>query len=259
MHDDKGHGFFYPFVFPFYQKNWPKKTWWLAVLALIPILDLAFLNGWRLILIKKMSAGDEEILPDPDVGTFFLKGCVIWFMTFVYLIIPTLIIFGFGAGEIGNLFSALGCFWTSIFGNAQDQGLYMCLKTEANEMMLRIVIEIIWLLVAGTLFRVAVIRYAITNKKSVFLNLPFNTFLALRHIKAFIMMTIFKWIMLAAFTLVAMLMAMTVVLIPFIPLVLLLVYYYTTGYEYGHLGHDIAHKMKQQQPSIEKVEHQDAT
>jgi hypothetical protein len=114
-----------------------------------------FLRGCRLALVARMGNDEKEILPDAYVGTFFIKGCVLWFMTVFYMIIPTIIIFSFGAGEIGNLFATLGCFWTSMFGSETDPSLYMCLKAEASEMMLRITIEIVWLMVAGSLYRVA--------------------------------------------------------------------------------------------------------
>ncbi|MFT7559751.1 MAG: hypothetical protein ACI93R_001666 [Flavobacteriales bacterium] len=245
MHkEDQGHGFFYPFVFPFYQKQWFGKTWWLAVLALIPIVDLILLKGWRFVLVQRMAVSEEQILPNADIGAFFKYGCVLWFMSIVYLIIPTIIIFSFGAGELGNLFSALKCLWVSVFGSSADASLYRCLKTEAEELVTRVIIEFIWLIVAAPLYRVAMIRYAISGNKRVFLNLPVNAFIVLRHLKYFIMMWVFGLVMTAALVLVTMVMVATAVLIPLIPLVVLLVYYYTTGYEYGHLAHDLVELKK---------------
>lgn len=256
MSQNSPHGFFYPFVFPFYQKQWPVKTWWVAVLALIPILDLAILRGWRLALVRNMANSTDEtvddILPFADVITFFKHGCILWFMTGFYVIIPTIIIFSAGAGEFGNLIDALGCLWTGVFGTSEEFFLFTCIKEEAGDMLVRFTIEIIWLLVSTTLYRVAMIRYAISGKKRVFLNLPVNAFIALKHIKTFLTMWVFGFVLTAFFILLATLMTMTVVLTPLIPLVLLVVYYYATGYEFGHLAHDIAqHKKQKSEPVSE--------
>lgn len=245
MSAEQDHGFFYPLIFPYKQKKWFAKTWWLIILTMIPIFDFVLLRGWRLILVRNMSKGEEEILPEPSIAAMIKYGLVLWLMTTFYVIIPTIIIFSVGAGELGNLFSALSCLWSSIFGSSDDPSLYMCLKSEAGEMVLRIIIEIIWLMVSGTLYRVAMIRYAITDKKRVFLSLPINAFLALRYIKSFIMMWVFGVLLVAALTLISMIFSATIVLTPFIPLVVLLVYYYSTGYEYGHLAHQMANTTNQ--------------
>ena len=237
--EDHGHGFFYPFVFPFYQKNYLPKIWWIPVLALVPILNLILLQGWRFALVSRMTAHKEQILPDADIGLFIRKGAVLWMMTSFYVIIPTIIIFSVGAGELGSLFRGLGCFWTWIFGDNTSPPLHTCLANEADTMIVRLIIEFIWLIVQGTLFKVALIRYAISGKKRVFLSLAVNAGIALYHIKTIVMMIVFGLVMSALFLLATSMMLATVVLTPFIPLILLVVYYYATGYEYGHLGHDI--------------------
>ena len=118
-----------------------------------------------------------------------------------------------------------------------------------GEMITRFVIEMVWLVISLPLYRIAMIRYALTGKKRVFLNLPYNGFLVLRFIKPVVMMWIFGIILTAMFTLMTLIMTSTVVLIPFIPLIILLVYYYSTGYEYGHLAHDIANLGKSTETS----------
>lgn len=237
MHNPYHRGFFYPLIFPFKEQGWFGRFWWLVLLTLIPILDFVLLRGWRLLLVKNMAMGKESILPTADIGNMFKYGLVLWLMTGFYVIIPTIIIFSVGAGELGNLIAAIGCIWNSVFGSEADIGLYPCLKAEAHDLAIRVSIEVVWLLVSGTLYRIAMIRYAITGKKRVFLNLPFNALLALRYLGTFIFMWLFGIVLAIFFFVLATAMSFTIVLAPFVPLVILLVYYYSTGYEFGALAY----------------------
>jgi len=223
-------------------------------LALIPIVDFILLRGWRLALVKRMATGEKEPLPNADVISFFKYGCVLWFMTILYLIIPTIIIFSVGAGELGNLFAALNCLRVSVFSSGEGAGLVSCLQAEANELIIRFFIEAIWLVISTPLYRVAMIRYAITGKKRVFFNLPLNALIALQHFKTLFMMWVFGFFMVAILTLITLVFTSTFILIPLIPIVVLVTYYYATGYEYGHLAHTIVERKQTRSKPIEVVE-----
>ncbi len=233
-------GIFTALIFPLFQKNWFSKTWWLVLLAMIPILDLVFLRGWRVQLVHNMAKGYDDILPSPNIIKYFFNGLILWIMTGFYLVIPFIIIFLVGAGELGTFIDISKWAIDSLVSStAPEKTLSLILQESAVNYSIRITIAFLWLLVSMPIYRIGMIRFAITGRWSCFLNIPLNTFLVIKHIKHFILMWIFGFFLIVFLTIIYTILTATIVLAILAPLVVLMVYYGATGYEFGELGYTL--------------------
>jgi hypothetical protein len=198
-------------------------------------MDFIFLRGWRLALVRNMARSEETILPAPKIGRLFIDGLLLWCITGIYLVVPTLIIFASGSGSLGDAFEAIQFIW-SYLTETSTQPVEAFMTTQVKSFIIRFAVEIIWITISAPIYRIGMIRYATTMKISSFFNIPFNAIIALRHIVTFIKMFIFNFIMLLFIALVIAISTATVILAPIAALLGLIIYYYSTGYEYGQLA-----------------------
>lgn len=233
------YNFFYPLVFPFFQKKWFSKTWWLNLIALVPIVNLILFSGWRYHLIKNMVEGEKDILPEAKIISFFKHGIILWCVAILYLIIPMLLIFSVGSGVGGSIME----FGTWVFGTAtQDPNTIATdkmLANQASDFAIRLTMEVIWLIVSIPILSTGLARYAITGKISTLLNVPANAMYAVKYMGAHIMMWIFKIFMIIFVGIITSLLVASVFLAIFAPMFGLCVYYWSTGFELGHLAERI--------------------
>jgi serine/threonine protein kinase len=240
-HDE--HGFFAPVTFPFKIPDWPSRLWVVPFLAYIPIADLIFLRGWRLELVRRMGRGERNPLPTvtrlEDYFSFFFQGCVLWFMTFLYAGVPFIIIFSTGSGFWGGFFELLGWGWDFLFSRQEQRALGDVLSDNAKRAAVRLGIEFAWLVISSPLYRAAMIRYAFTGGIGAFFSIPSNVAFVYRNRNLFGKVYLFSFAFGILSSIAASLLAMTGIGVALIPLLVLTVYYYSTGYEYGHLAQDV--------------------
>jgi len=233
------HSFFYPLVFPFFQERWFSRTWWLGLITMIPVFNLIMLSGWRFTLVRRMSQGEKEILPTSAVLSFLKYGLVLWAMGGVYVLVPILLVMATGSGEIGAIIEVVKWLFGTLSG---AEGLISGSEMLTNfgiGLVIRTSIELVWLLVSMPIYRIAMIRYAINGRVGGFLNIPLNAAIAAKYSGRMIMMWVFGFFMVAFIAVTTVLLTATVVLAVIAPIFGVLVYYWSTGFEYGHLAHDM--------------------
>lgn len=236
---DHNHGYFYPLIFPFYQKNWVRKTWWLCLIAVVPMVDLILLSGWRLNLIKRIVRNENEILPTADIVSFFKGGLVLWLFGISYVLVPFLLIMSTGTGELGAIIEIVKWLANYLTGTENTLAWHELLNEQGTYFVIRTLIEIAWLLVSMPIYRMGMLRYAITGKVGCFINIPLNAYLALKYGWKIILMWVFGVFMVAFVMITTTILAATVIFAVLAPIFGLLVYYWATGYEYGHLAQEM--------------------
>lgn len=237
------HNFFYPLIFPFFQKKWFSKTWWLNLIALVPVVNLILFSGWRYHLIKNIVEDEKDILPEARIISFFKHGVILWCVAILYLIIPMILIFSVGSGVGGSIMEL----WAWAVGTAtQDPNTIATdemLKNQSSDFAIRFAMEIIWVIVSIPILSTGLARYAITGKVSTLLNVPANAMYAVKYVGAHIMMWIFKIFMIIFVGIVTSLLVTSVFLAIFAPMFGLCVYYWSSGFELGHLAKRIKFDM----------------
>lgn len=234
------HNFFYPLVFPFYQKKWFSKTWWLNLIALVPVINLILFSGWRYHLIKNMVEHKENILPEANILSFFKQGVVLWCVATLYLIVPVILIFSAVGGSITEVGSwAMGVITQDPNTVATDQMLI----NQASYFGIRLAIEAIWVVISIPILSTGLVRYAITGKISTLLNFPANAMYASKYIGSHFMMWVFKVFLVIFVGIVVSMLVASVLLAVFAPMFGLCVYYWSTGFELGNLAKRIKNDM----------------
>ena len=238
------HNFFYPLVFPFYQKKWLSRTWWLNLIAIIPIVDLIIFTGWRRKLIRNMAYNEEHILPKAELLSFFKHGIILWIVATLFLIIPMILIFTVGSGAGGSIIEFGSWFVGLVTQDPNTISTKEMLASQGNDFIIRVLIEIVWALVSIPILSTGLMRYAITEKIGTLFNLPVNTMYAIKYIGPHFMMWIFKFFLIIFVAVVTSLLISSVVLAILAPMFALSIYYWSTGYEFGHLAEKIKMDME---------------
>lgn len=239
--------FFYAITFPFFEKDVIKKTAFFVFVSFVPFINLLLLRGWRMELTHRIGWGYERILPSSKFGKiiqYAKNGLKLWIATAVYLLIPGLLISKLGlkgtsviVENFQALFTYLRDYWR---GNA-EQGILSFAITWLFAIIfkgfLAFLIQNIWLIIYLPMYRIAMIRTSLTgNLLASHLALGKNfTFLRRNFKSIFLLFALFftGWI---AIYLVTILFTMTVILVPLIPVFILYMGYWSSGYDYGLLA-----------------------
>lgn len=230
------HNYFYPLVFPFYQEKWFSKTWWLNIIALVPIVNLILFSGWRYCLIRNMAHQESSILPDANILSFFRYGLILWFVATIYLIVPMILIFTVGSGVGGSIMELGSWFAGTITQDPNVVATDEMLVKQSSDFGIRLMIEIVWLFISVPILNTGLARYAVTGNVSTLFNLPANMMYATKHLGAHFMMWVFKFFMIIFVGIVTTILVASVLLAILAPMFGLLVYYWSTGFELGHLA-----------------------
>lgn len=217
--------------------------WALPIIAYIPIADFILLRGWRLELVRRMARNEENFLPPVHSPMHYIKfmknGIILWMMTFLYLGVPFVIIFSTGTGYWGGLFEIVKWVYYSLFSTTPVAPLSEILTENSKNALFRLGIEGVWLILSAPLYRAAMIRFAFTHSIFSFFNVISNIQFLFKQrnlfLKTYVFSLVFNVLSLAA----TFLLTITGIGIVFIPLIVLIVYYYSTGYEYGHLAQEV--------------------
>lgn len=234
-------------IYPFLQRDWILKMWIFGALAYVPIINLILARGWRMDYIHRLGWRYEKVLPSPrDLITFIKNGVSLWVSTGAFLLFPVVIIVFFGLGgwldlwnDIVGLFELIIDYFLSrrlttgeFFG-----ALWNLLVNELIAEFLIFLIENIWLIVYVPIYRVGMIRFALTGNLfqshlAVGRNLRFlfRNFIDIALMYAF---NVFNFILIL---LIDSILTLTVIGVPLIPIVTFYMFFWNTGYEYGLLA-----------------------
>jgi len=251
--NNKNHNFFYPLVFPFYQNRWFSKIWWLNLIALVPVVNLILFSGWRYHLIKKMVTHEQNILPEPKILSFFKHGIILWCVATVYLIVPMILIFSVGSGVISSTLEFGSWVVGTVTQNPNTTTTSEMLSNQTSNFGIRLIIDIIWVVLSVPILSTGLARYAITGNISTLLNFPANAVYATKYVGAHIMMWIFKIFMIIFVSIVTSLLVTSILLAVFAPMFGLCVYYWSSGFELGHLAERIKNDMTKNKIEIPAI------
>jgi hypothetical protein len=201
-----------------------------SLIAMIPVVNLVYLAGYKMEIMKRVAQQNEHFLPDPtkEVISIFLEGLRMVFMGFIYYLIPLIGLWMADLGVIQHLLEFDQVFKADNFGEFAKDLLDWCLG-----LLGRMLLFIVWDFLMDPIYMSAKMRYARTGRLSTFLNIPGHALEALRnitfHFKA-MAFSLFFW--LGTFV-VEGLMSVTVVGGLLFPFIVAALYAISTGYEYG--------------------------
>lgn len=230
---------------PFQQSRWPAKLWWLSAVGFIPIIDLLVFRGWRLDVTRRLALGEPDVLPDGrDVVRFLANGVILWTMTLLYFIIPFLIIFATGAGTLRSVWQAVQWLYLTLLTDQPTVPLAEILGQELGRFLARVAIEGAWVVISWPLYRTGMLRFAITGNPLAFFRLFANLVVVLKNIRAFVVLFLYELPTFLLMTLVSAILTATGFGAVLVPAISMPLYYWITGFEYGHLAHELGSQLR---------------
>jgi len=224
--------------YPLREKGGLARIGWLLLLDYIPVLNLIILRGWRWEVARRFAHGIKPVLPEIGlILTFAARGLGLWFMTFLYGLVPVIIISQAGWGGIRDFISDAWTFLRIVAGFEQSITLTQFVLTELWHSLLAALVDGSWLLVSLPLYRAAMIRYAATERFSCFFDVVANLRFILAFPGSFAKLYLYSFLLSGAIAIGSAILVATGIGALVVPLVSLPVYYWTTAAEYGHLGH----------------------
>jgi hypothetical protein len=225
--------------------------WIFGLLSYVPVVNLIIARGWRLEMVHRVGWEYKQPLPEAkDIFRFLLNGLMLWMVTGLYILFPFVLV---------RLLGLEG--WSALYEDAKYVFfLFVDLLTKESmtfsrffnllgsfiinellEALYVFLIQNIWLVIYIPLYRVAMVRYALT--KNLFLShlsLLANVRFFYNNFIDIILLYVFMFV--GGFVTLAIdgLLAMSVIGIPLIPIVTTYMYFWYTGYEYGMLGRKMA-------------------
>jgi len=225
-------------VWPFRRPNWPERMWWLPLVHFVPMFNFIIMRGWRLDVVRRMSRNEPQPLPDlRDFGRFFADGLILWAMTGVYLLPQILLLALFGFKPIEAGLTVLFWLFRTLAGDAVSFGTVLADLGLAA--LVSVILPIVYWLGTYPLYRVAMVRYAVTGKVSTFFDLFTNIRIAGTTFTAVMTVFIFEFLAATAFGLLSGALISTFIGSIAVPLVLFPALYWTTAYLFGVLGRHI--------------------
>jgi hypothetical protein len=233
------------FIFPFIQKDWIRKMWLFFTISYVPILDYIVIRGWRLQYVHNLGWKKENPLPEPKLLFKFTKnGILLWIMTGVYLTIPFILLRVLGwdgfVDLLKDIWTFLGLIWNIIidgFNSSHYEELWKFIKTEFLHEILTLLVNTIFLIIYVPFYRIGMIRYALTNEilkshLSIFKNIKF----LVKNFFYIIMLYFLLLLKVIVILVVDIVLTATVIGIILIPIATVYMFYWNTGFEYGHLA-----------------------
>ncbi len=249
------HHFLTGLIYPFLQKGWALRMWIFALLSYIPLVNLIIARGWRLEMVHRVGWEYKQPLPEAkDIFRFFVNGILLWSITGLYILFPFVLVRMLGLEGLSDLWEDLKYVFTLFADLVTDPNMTFSkffsllgsfIVNELLEALYAFLIHNIWLVVYIPLYRVAMVRFALTK------NLLLSHFSLLANLR-FVFRNFIDIILLYVFMIVGGfvtlaidgLLAMSVIGIPLIPIVTTYMYFWYTGYEYGMLGRKMAEQEK---------------
>lgn len=246
-------------VFPFLQKDWPQKMWLFLLLSYIPFLNVIVARGWRKEYVSRIGWSQEKVLPSPaNVFRFLIDGFVLWMTTGVYLCIPIILIVVLGLGGWLDLWQDIKYVWNQLleyfwFSNITwsefSENLKNFTKSELMDTVWVFLIENIYLIIYLPIYRIGMIRYALTGElfKSHF-SIGKNLKFLFKNLGDIVLMYLFGIYFVVLISILNIVFSFTGVGLLFIAIFSFFMPFWATGYEYGLL----ARQMVEQENMINK-------
>jgi hypothetical protein len=230
---------------PFRQDRWPAKIWWLSAVGFIPVIDLLVLRGWRLDVTRRIALGEPDVLPDGrDVVRFLANGVILWTMTLLYFVIPFLIIFATGTGTLRNIWQTVQWLYLTLLTDQPTMPLTEILGQELGRFLGRVAIEGAWVVISWPLYRTGMLRFAITGNPLAFFRVFANLVVVLKNLRAFVMLFLYELPTFILMMVVSAILTATGLGALLVPAVSMPLYYWITGFEYGHLAHELGPQLR---------------
>ncbi len=230
---------------PFRFDRWFQNLWWIWMLALVPVLDLVAFRGWRLDLARRVATGAGRIFPRwQDFGSFLLNGAVLWLMTIVYmlpvLVISVTYVFLKNVSLLNRIYQGFRALSSHDFNLAWTIAIEF-LRAVAESGLFIVLFALVYLIIQGFLYRVAVIRFALTGQVFSFFDIPSNVRIVLRNLKRFIIVYVIDTLNMSLVALPLALLVSALLMsalgtgaITFVAA--FMIHYWVSGYLYGQLG-----------------------
>lgn len=229
-------------TFPFRRPDWLQRMWWLAFVDFIPVLNLILLRGWRLDVTRRIGYGNPQPIPElRDLGNFLGNGVILWFMTFLYHLPLFLVVFFFQRELPSTIWDIVVFLFKWMWGEeGESSGVFLKLLVQA---LGQAFIPTLFYLATWPLYRAAMLRFALTGSPGAFFRPFANLRLAVRHLNLFFLLFFFDLLSQTLLTVVGGALTAIGIGVFVIPMVLLPVYYWTTGHLYGRAASILAHEI----------------
>ncbi|MEN1679430.1 MAG: DUF4013 domain-containing protein [Planctomycetota bacterium] len=253
MPDPNKSGILFPLYFPATIPGAFGRLWWVALLGFVPVLNLLLLRGWRLEVASRVAHGEDNPLPEASgILKYVTNGCVLWFFTLAYTLVPPLLIVSLGIGGWWDTVCDIVTLVKILIGQS-DESLWAFLVNEGMETLACMAIVFVWGIVSIPLYRAAVIRYSVSGNLAAFWNLPASCRFLFSRPWSFTKMYLTSALTWAVVGSVASAIAATGVGALAVFLVVPAMYFWSSGYEYGRLGATLLGDGEPQRAPVEPV------
>ncbi len=231
-------------VFPFKQKNWLGKMWWLPIVPFFPPFSFFIMRGWRLDLVRRIGKRNPDPLPNfGDIGRFFAEGILLWIMTGIYLLPLAVMLFLTSFSTLATVLEILGWVLERIFtGNNTISFAVLLARIGFDRLFAAAVggiLPLLYVVLSYPFYRIAMIRYALGSNAFVFFDVVGN----LRRIPGnaiMLLSLLFMEILTGTlFVTISGFIASSLVglaIVPFVLAILFPLQYSITGYLFGSLA-----------------------
>ncbi len=227
-------------VFPFKQRNWIGKLWWLPLVTFIPPFSFILMRGWRLDLVRRIGRRNPDSLPGlSDIARFFAEGILLYVMTALYLIPLGIFTVIAGASWIQTILEIGWWILQIIFdrNNAIPVGAFI---TQLGlGAILQLASPFVYLVLTYPFYRMSMVRYALGKNALVFFDIVGNAREIWKHPIMLTSLWFLEVLTATLFGLINGIVISTLVGVAIMPFVLALLFpmqYSITGYLFGSLA-----------------------
>jgi hypothetical protein len=227
-------------IFPFQQSNWPAKLWWISLVNFVPILNVILMRGWRLNIVRRMGRRETNWLPDVHgIGNYLVDGLVLWFMSGVYFIPQIVLLSILGGDIIDNVLTILLWVYDNLFTDKETISFATLAGDVGFGLLVRMILPGIYFFLSWPFYRAAMIRYSVSGNPLVFFDFVTNARIVFGNLSS-ILLVFFLYLTTATIlsSLSGLLIA-TFIGSLVVPMVLLPMGYWVTGYLYGRLAMEV--------------------
>lgn len=235
-------------VFPFVDRGRGVGAVPLPLYTLIPYFGLIPMRGWRLACVREsVQAGEPRVPALEGVGRHFVDGLLLWALRTVFFIPLTVIVAATAFGTFGILIDSvkllldeLGLGWEGMeVTSAEDLAARI-----TPRLLIRLLGPAVYVVLAWPIYRACIIRYAITGRAGDLFRIDKAIATVLRHAGDFAMVFAVWLVLRLVIQLpIAAVLTVSVFGAPLIPLVLMPMHYWATGYVYSVLALRVARGM----------------
>lgn len=234
-------------VYPFLQRGWITRMSLFIALSYVPLVNLIVARGWRMEYVRRLGWNCHDVLPSPrHVLRYLGNGLLLWLAHGAFLLVPAVVIVAFGLGGWRNVWNdtvyVATLTWDYLWAGGMGTGEYLSLlwRTVVGRLLASataFLIENIWLVVYVPVYRIGMIRFSLTGRLirshlAVWRNLRF----LFRNFADIVLMYAFNVFNFVLVFVVDVMLAATVVGAGLVPVVTCYMFYWNSGYRYGHLA-----------------------